>query len=132
MPALISRVWNDRLINIGGFDADGKPFSATSVPLIQGDEPEGQELPQFYAEWMPYQKGQAAKTEALEKQTASVASVLTADICREQDAHFVASSAANQVPYSGDPEIYAKAVATVYKNTKAEILRPGVVGRRTA
>lgn len=70
LPALISRVWNDRLINIGGFDADGKPFSATSVPLIQGDET-GAVPGSYYAEWMPYQKGQAAKTEALQQQLSS-------------------------------------------------------------
>ncbi len=128
LPALISRVWNDRLINIGGFDADGKPFSATSVPLIQDGEPAPTG---FYAEWMPYQKGQAAKTEALEKQTAAEAGPLGAYKYREQDAHSVASSAANQVPYSGDPGNYARAVATVYKDTKAEILRPGVIGTRT-
>lgn len=64
-PALITYVHNDRLINVGGFDCIGKPFSITSLQLLQEDDtPFGS----YYAEWMPYQKGQAAKTEELEKQ----------------------------------------------------------------
>lgn len=63
-PALVSYVWNDTLINVGGFDHNGAPFAYTSLKLLQDDD----EAPEScYAEWMPYQKGQAAKTEALEK-----------------------------------------------------------------
>jgi len=62
-PALISYVWSDTMINVGGFDHNGTPFAFTSLRLLQDDE----EAPEHcYAEWMPYQKGQAAKTEALE------------------------------------------------------------------
>jgi hypothetical protein len=58
-PALVCHVWGDRCINVGGFDKDGKPFSATSVCLLQDDEqPEGRSI---YAEWMPHQKAQAEK-----------------------------------------------------------------------
>jgi hypothetical protein len=58
-PALVSYVWNDRMINVGGFDRNGVPFAATSMQLLQdGDTPNGT----YYAEWMPYQKAQAAKT----------------------------------------------------------------------
>jgi hypothetical protein len=65
LSASVAYVWNDRLINIGGFDADGHAFSRTSVPLLQDDDlkPEG-----GFCAWMPYQKGQAAKYEALEAQ----------------------------------------------------------------
>jgi hypothetical protein len=58
-PALVSYVWNDKLINVGYFDASGVPGNATSVVLIQDDE-----LPPsigHWAEWMPYQKAVAAK-----------------------------------------------------------------------
>lgn len=64
-PALVCYVHNDTMINVGGFDRNGVPFQATSVKLIQDD---AEERPDYgHAEWMPYQKGQAAKTEALEQ-----------------------------------------------------------------
>ena len=73
LAALIARVWSDTCINIGGFDANGMPFAATSVWLLQ----DGNDVPTegHWAEWMPYQKGQAAKTEAMEAtlQTAKAA-----------------------------------------------------------
>lgn len=66
--AIVTYVWNDRMINLVVFDANGVPRSETSVDLLQDDEkPSGQSR---WAEWMPYQKGQAAKTEALEKKLA--------------------------------------------------------------
>jgi hypothetical protein len=62
----LGAVWSDTLINVGGFDHNGAPFAYTSLKLLQDDE----EAPEYaYAEWMPYQKGQAAKTEALEAAT---------------------------------------------------------------
>jgi hypothetical protein len=55
-------------INVAGYKHDGSPFTALDVTLRQ----DGDEMPQGpYAEWMPYQKGQAAKTEALEKQVST-------------------------------------------------------------
>lgn len=60
-PALISYVWHERMINVGGFDKNGVPFSACGLELVQDDmAPANQD---FYAEWMPYQKQQAAKEE---------------------------------------------------------------------
>ena len=60
--ALVAYVHDARCINIGGFDRNGVPFSRTSVQLLQDDDvPRG-----GCCTWMPYQKGQAAKTEALE------------------------------------------------------------------
>ena len=59
-PALISYIWSDTLINVGGFDHDGQPFSATSLELFQGVAGEGpKDRP--YAAWMPYQQAQAQK-----------------------------------------------------------------------
>lgn len=59
----VTYVHNDRLINVAGFNANGTQFTATSLTLLQDDDakPEGD-----FAAWMPYQKGQAAKTEQLE------------------------------------------------------------------
>ena len=62
---LVCYVHSSRNVNVAGFDANGQPFSYTSLRLLQQDE----ESPDYpHCEWMPFQKGQAAKTEALEKQ----------------------------------------------------------------
>ena len=77
LPALVARVWSDTMINVGGFDANGGTFAASSVRLCQTDEDVAQAKSEgiSYAEWMPYQKGQAAKTEAVEKQLSDVGSM---------------------------------------------------------
>lgn len=63
--AIVTYVHSDRMVNLVVFDQNGMGKSKTSVTLVQnGDAPPtggGS-----YAEWMPYQKGQAAKTEAAE------------------------------------------------------------------
>jgi hypothetical protein len=58
-------VHSDICVNVAGYDANGTPFVLTSLTFDQG-----QSIDPTWprAEWMPYQKGQAAKTEALEKQ----------------------------------------------------------------
>ena len=59
--ALIAHVWNDHMVNLSVFDANGAAHPRTSVPMLHGecDVPE-----HAFCGWMPYQKGQAAKTEA--------------------------------------------------------------------
>lgn len=62
-PALVCFVWSDICINVGGFDANGQPFSATSVELLQDDvvaPTDGR----VYAEWMPFQKQSASDAAA--------------------------------------------------------------------
>lgn len=69
LTALIVHVWNDRLVNLVVFDANGLPHARTSVPLLQDDDmPVGGQ----YAEWMQYQKGQAQKTEAVTERLAAL------------------------------------------------------------
>lgn len=63
VPALICDVHSDTCITVGGFDQYGASFSETSVELLQDEVPPGHGR---YAKWMPFQKGQAAKTEELE------------------------------------------------------------------
>lgn len=68
-PAIITFV--DPLgafINVTRFSADGIPIPQPGVILVQDDVP----VPTHggWAEWMPYQKGQAAKTESLEAKMA--------------------------------------------------------------
>lgn len=59
--AQIAYVHSVGLINIGYLDSSGNAKNATSVRLIQEGDlyPEG-----GFCCWMPYQLGQAAKTEA--------------------------------------------------------------------
>lgn len=59
----VTYVHSPQFINVAGFDANGKPFAMTLVYLCQ----ESSAPASAYAEWMPYQKGQAAKTEELER-----------------------------------------------------------------
>lgn len=62
--ALIAFVQSEQLVNLAVFDENGTGYSATSVPLLQGDDAPPADG-SAYAEWMPFQKGQAAKTEAV-------------------------------------------------------------------
>ena len=69
LDAHVVHVWNDRMVNLAVFDANGKLWARTSVTLLQDDDapnPLGR-----FCEWMPYQKGQAAKAEALEQKLAA-------------------------------------------------------------
>jgi hypothetical protein len=62
LAAIIAAVHDDRHVTLTVFDADGDLFPVRDVQLNQGD---GQDVPndgkRGYAEWMPYQLGQAAK-----------------------------------------------------------------------
>ena len=64
--AIITHVWSERCVNLACFDQNGNSYGMTSVVLLQDhDVPPGGV---GYAEWMPFQKGQAMKNEELEKQ----------------------------------------------------------------
>ena len=60
--ALITYVWSDHMVNLAAFDQNGVPFAATSVTLIQEED---DTYPAYgnFAQWMPYQVGQAKKHE---------------------------------------------------------------------
>lgn len=64
LAAIITYVHSDDVINLVVFGKGGDCHQRGSVPLWQGegDAPERGS----YAEWMPYQKGQAAKLEEIE------------------------------------------------------------------
>jgi hypothetical protein len=63
LAAIVAYVWSDTCVNLTVSDHDGTTHARTSV-YLQQDDREAQSSP--YCEWMPYQKGQAAKAEALE------------------------------------------------------------------
>ncbi len=61
LAAMITGVHSDAHVNLVVFDVNGIAHSRSSVLLLQ----DGDTAPEAggYAEWMPYQKGQAAATE---------------------------------------------------------------------
>lgn len=61
--AIVACVHNDTCVNLMVIDQAGNTQGRISVILWQG---EGTHPPLPFCEWMPYQKGQAAKAEALE------------------------------------------------------------------
>jgi hypothetical protein len=65
--AIVADVHSDELITICAFDHNGIPSPVREITLWQG---EGAPPTHPYCEWMPYQKGQAAKTELLEGELA--------------------------------------------------------------
>lgn len=69
MAATVAFVYHDRLVNLSVVDHAGNQFTVGNVPLLQDDDaaPAGKDI-NHYATWMPYQKGQAARTEKLEQQ----------------------------------------------------------------
>ena len=69
LAAIVAKVHNDTLVNLMVIDSAGNPHGRPGVELCHGEtRPSGAE----YCEWMPYQKGQAAKTEELEKKAANI------------------------------------------------------------
>ncbi len=64
--AIVAFVHDDeRTVNLGVLDHFGNVYSELNVPLLQADEEKP--VTGGYAEWMPYQIGQAAKTDELAK-----------------------------------------------------------------
>lgn len=66
LAAIVVYVHQDGLVKLAVFDANGDHHTRGFVPLLQDDDARPEDG--FYCEWMPYQKGQAAKTESLEQQ----------------------------------------------------------------
>jgi hypothetical protein len=60
-------VWNDHMVNLLVTDHIGETYIRQRVPLRQDDDPVP---PGSYCEWMEYQKGQAARAEALDAELA--------------------------------------------------------------
>ncbi len=62
LAATVTHVWHDRMVNLVVHDANGVSWPKTSVTLLQDQD----QTPAYgyFAEWMPYQVGQAKKHEA--------------------------------------------------------------------
>ena len=70
LAAIVAKVWSDTMVNLAVFRENGDAERQTSVLLLQGDS-YGNPSGGGWCCWMPYQKGQAAKTEALEERLKS-------------------------------------------------------------
>ena len=64
VPAIITHVWGDRMVNLAVFDADGRHHAITSVTLRQ---PEDEADNNTHCEWMPYQVKKPTGSESGEK-----------------------------------------------------------------
>ena len=96
LAALITAV-HQTGINLAAFSARGNVLPLHSVHLVQDGEtpPTGAHA---WAEWMPYQKGQAAKTEKLEQQLAG-----SNEVQVRSDAVGVFPGSIQLTPCSGPP-----------------------------
>lgn len=68
LAALVAAVHDDRCITVMVVTRSGLPVPMPSVRLLQDDDKPPETS---YCAWMDYQKGQAAKAEALEKELAA-------------------------------------------------------------
>jgi hypothetical protein len=72
MAATVVYVHNERLVNLQVIDHNGHARPIAEVQLRQPEEP----VPHAqFCEWMPYQKGQAARADAANAAAANVAGV---------------------------------------------------------
>jgi hypothetical protein len=69
LAATVAYVHNDTCVNLTVHERGGETYGLQAVLFWQG---EGESPDHPHCEWMPYQKGQAAKTEALEAQVKGI------------------------------------------------------------
>lgn len=82
--ALITAVHSDTCINLRAFHADGTDSAPVSVDLVQDDNYPSDGRP--FAEWMPYQIGQAAKAEPVIADAVAAVDVVAQPVEPETDA----------------------------------------------
>lgn len=69
--ALVTAVHNDNCVNLAVFDVSGNQYARCSVCHVSTVTADDDVKKYDTWDWMPYQKGQAAKTEALEQKLCS-------------------------------------------------------------
>lgn len=68
LAAIVTAVHTERRVNLSVFDSYGNTHARGNVSLIQPDDIRPQPGSFNFAEWMPYQIGQKAKTDELQAQ----------------------------------------------------------------
>lgn len=66
LAAIVVGVHDDHCINLTVFNRDGCTVPKTNVRLVQDEDEDKPGVTEEFACWMPYQKGQAAKTEQVQ------------------------------------------------------------------
>ena len=62
LAATVCHVWGPRMVNLVVTDSNGVQHPQTSVDLLQpGDDPAIYDMHRRFAEWMPFQIGQAKR-----------------------------------------------------------------------
>lgn len=77
LAAIVARVIHERCVNLTVSREDGTTFGAQNVTLLQ-DGFTLSDAERAYAEWMPFQKGQAARFEAAKTEAPATAASATA------------------------------------------------------
>ena len=71
VPALVCHVHSDTCVNLAAFDENGEKIPGTTSVTLVHEEGDWRPSYGYWCEWMPFQKGQAMKTEHLEKELAA-------------------------------------------------------------
>lgn len=85
LAAIVASVHTDRRVNLSVIDGHGNTHARGNVSLIQPDDIRPQPGSFNFAEWMPYQVGQAAKTEQLQAQITPLPVVDAGSLFAETD-----------------------------------------------
>jgi hypothetical protein len=70
LAAVVTKVWNDRMVNLCVFGEDGTPYPKSSVSLHHDDGQFDYLKSGTHCAWMPFQKGQARLQEVTGNVTA--------------------------------------------------------------
>jgi hypothetical protein len=112
LAAIVAGVHSDSRVNLHVIDAYGHYHARNNVTLVQPDTDKPNSI--SYATWMPYQIGQAAKTEAVQAAADTQTVVTTTDsiYASSETAAPTASAAPTETAEAAAPTATAEADAT--------------------